>query len=84
MSGHLTWGPRPRFPLSPADRLQNAATKGKWPAFLGKVEDFVMFRRVLASLGLLVLVLTACDQQVLIAGPLTESGDYEVVRLVAE
>lgn len=43
-----------------------------------------MFRRVLASLGLLVLVLTACDQKVLIAGPVTESGDYEVVGLVAE
>jgi hypothetical protein len=48
------------------------------------VEDFVMFRRVLASLGLLVLALTACAQKVLIAGPLTESGDYEVVGLAAE
>lgn len=43
-----------------------------------------MFRRVLASLGFLVLVLTACDQQVLIAGPTADLGYYEVVGLVAE
>jgi len=48
------------------------------------MEVFVMFRRVLASLGLLVLVLTACDQQVLIAGPSSDPGHYEVVGLVAE
>jgi len=48
------------------------------------LEDFVMFRRVLASLGLLVLVLTACDQQVLIAAPSSDPGYYEVVGLVAE
>ena len=48
------------------------------------MEDFVMFRRVLASLGLLVLVLTACDQQVLIAGPSSDPGHYEVLGLVAE
>jgi hypothetical protein len=48
------------------------------------MEDFVMFRRVVASLGLLVLVLTACDQQVLIAGPYSDPGHYEVVGLVAE
>jgi hypothetical protein len=48
------------------------------------LEDFVMFRRVLASLGLLVLVLTACDQQVLIAAPSADPGHYEVVGLVAE
>jgi len=47
------------------------------------MEDFVMFRRVLASLGLLVLVLTACDQQILVAGP-SDPGHYEVVGLVAE
>jgi hypothetical protein len=35
---------------------------------------FVMFRRVLASLGPLVLILTACDQQVLIAGPSPDPG----------
>ena len=43
-----------------------------------------MFRRVLASLGLLVLVLAACDQQVLIAGSSPDPGHYEVVGLVAE
>jgi len=47
------------------------------------MEDFVMFRRVLASIGLLVLVLTACDQQILVAGP-SDPGHYEVVGLVAE
>ena len=43
-----------------------------------------MFRRVLASLGLLVLVLTACDQEILIASPSAEPSHYEVVGLVAE
>ncbi|WP_295141763.1 hypothetical protein [uncultured Reyranella sp.] len=43
-----------------------------------------MFRRIFASLGLLVLVLTACDQQVLIAGPSPDPGRYEIVGLVAE
>ena len=43
-----------------------------------------MFRRVLASLGLLVLVLTACDKQVLIAGPSSDPARYEAVGLVAE
>lgn len=64
--------------------MQNAATKSRKPAFLWQLEDFAMFRRVLASLGLLVLVLTACDQQVLIAGPSVDPGHYEVVGLVAE
>jgi len=40
-----------------------------------------MFRTMLISLGLLVVALTACDQQVLVAGP---SDHYEVVALVAE
>jgi hypothetical protein len=49
------------------------------------MEEFVMFRWVLASLGLFVLVLTACDQQqILIAGPSSDPGHYEVVGLVAE
>lgn len=43
-----------------------------------------MFRRVLVSLGLLVLVLSACDQQVLIAGPSADPSHYEVVGLVAD
>lgn len=43
-----------------------------------------MFRRVSASLGLLILVLTACDQHVLIAAPPSDPGHYEVVGLVAE
>lgn len=43
-----------------------------------------MFRRILASLGLLVVAVTACDQQVLIAGPSSDPGRYEVVGLVAE
>jgi len=43
-----------------------------------------MFRRIFASLGLLVLILTACDQQVLIAGPSPDPGRYEIVGLVAE
>jgi len=43
-----------------------------------------MFRRFLASLGLLALVLSACDQQVLIAGPSADPSNYEVVGLVAE
>ena len=43
-----------------------------------------MFRRVFASLGLLVLVLSACDQQVLVAAPSSDSGHYEVVGLVAD
>lgn len=43
-----------------------------------------MFRRVLMSLGALVLVLGACDQQVLIANPTADAGHYEVVALIAE
>lgn len=43
-----------------------------------------MYRTVRASLGLFVLVLTACDQQVLIAGPFPDSGRFEVVGLMAE
>jgi len=43
-----------------------------------------MFRRVFASLGLLVLILSACDQHVLVAAPSSDPGHYEVVALVAE
>ena len=43
-----------------------------------------MFRRAFASLGLLVLVLSACDQQVPVAGPSADPDHYEVVGLVAE
>ncbi len=43
-----------------------------------------MFRRVLASLGLLVLVLSACEQEVLIAGSSADRSHYEVVGLVAD
>lgn len=64
--------------------MPNAATKSQKPAFLSQLEEFAMFRRVLASLGLLVLVLTACDQQILVAGPTQDPGHYEVVGLVAE
>jgi hypothetical protein len=41
-----------------------------------------MFRIILMSLGILVVALSACDQQVLIAKP--SAGDYEVVALVAD
>jgi hypothetical protein len=64
--------------------MQNAATKSRKPAFLCQMEDLTMFRRVLASLGLLVLVLTACDQPVLLAAPSADPSHYEVVGLVAE
>ena len=77
-------GPRPCFPQSSTGKAQGSATEGREPAFLCQMEEFTMFRRVLASLGLLVLVLTACDQPVLIAGPATDPGHYEVVGLVAE
>ena len=77
-------GPRPCSPRSSTGKVQGAATKGREPAFLCQMEEFIMFRRILASLGLLVLVLTACDQQVLIAGPAKDPGHYEVVGLVAE
>lgn len=77
-------GSRLCFPRSSPGKVQGAATKPREPAFLCQMEEFVMFRRVLASLGLLVLVLTACDQQVLIAGPTKDPGHYEVVGLVAE
>ena len=40
-----------------------------------------MFRTILISLGILAVALSACDQQVLIAGP---SDRYEVVALIAE
>ncbi len=43
-----------------------------------------MFRQALASIGLLVLVLTACDQQVLVAGPADDPSHYEVVGLIAD
>ena len=64
--------------------MQIAATKSRKPAFLWQLEEFTMFRRVLASLGLLVLVLSACDQQVLVAGPSADPSHYEVVGLVAD
>lgn len=41
-----------------------------------------MWRKRLFSLGLLTVVLTACDSQLLIATP--DPSDYEVVSLVAE
>lgn len=43
-----------------------------------------MFRRALMSLGLLVMVLAACDQQLLIAKPVADPSDYEVVSLIAD
>ena len=43
-----------------------------------------MFRRIFTPLALLSPVLTACDQQVLIAGPSPDPGRYEIVGLVAE
>ena len=40
-----------------------------------------MFRTILISLGIMVVALSACEQQVLVAAP---SDHYEVVALVAE
>lgn len=41
-----------------------------------------MWRGFMTSLGLLALVLTACDPQVLIAKP--DPSDYEVMALTAD
>lgn len=43
-----------------------------------------MFRRVFASLGVLAPVLTACDQQVRVAGPSPDPGHDDVVGLVVD
>jgi hypothetical protein len=42
------------------------------------MESFAMFRRALASLGLLVMVLAACQPMV------GDPGAYEVVGLIAD
>ena len=41
-----------------------------------------MLRKFLISLGLSAVLSTACDPQLLIAGP--DPSDYEVVALIAE
>ncbi len=41
-----------------------------------------MWRKCLTSLGLSAILLTACDPQLLIAGP--DPSDYEVVALIAQ
>ena len=45
-------------------------------------KEAVMWRKCLISLGLLVIVLTACGPQLLIAKP--DPSDYEVVALIAQ
>lgn len=40
-----------------------------------------MWRKCLISLGLLGVAVTACDPQLLIAGP--DPSDYEVIALIA-
>jgi hypothetical protein len=45
------------------------------------MEEPAMLRRALISLGLLVLVLSACDPPRLIAPP---SSDYEIDALIAQ
>lgn len=40
-----------------------------------------MWRKCLISLGLLGIVVTGCDPQLLIAGP--DPSDYEVIALIA-
>ena len=44
--------------------------------------EAVMWRKCLSSLGLLGVVLTACDPDLLIAG--RDPSDYEVVALIAQ
>jgi hypothetical protein len=44
--------------------------------------EAVMLRKWLISLGLLSIVLTACDPQLLIAK--SDPSDYEVVALIAQ
>jgi hypothetical protein len=41
-----------------------------------------MWRKCLISLGLLAILVTGCDPQLLIARP--DPGDYEVVALIAQ
>lgn len=41
-----------------------------------------MWRKCLNSMGLLAILLTACDPELLIAGP--DPSDYEVVALIAQ
>jgi hypothetical protein len=43
-----------------------------------------MWHTYLISLGLLTLVLAACDPEVLIAKPSADPGSYDVVALMAE
>jgi hypothetical protein len=58
-----------------------AATPQANPAFF-QSREAVMWRIALMSLGILGIALSACDQDVQIAKPVT--GDYEVVALVAD
>lgn len=48
------------------------------PGVSSAMESFATFRRVLASLGLLVMVLTACQPVV------GDPGAYEIVGLIAD
>jgi hypothetical protein len=50
-------------------------------AFL-QPRETIMWRKCLISLGLLGVVLTACDPQLLLAT--SDPSDYEVVALVAQ
>ena len=43
-----------------------------------------MLRTFLISLGLLTMALAACDQEILIAKPVSDPGAYEIVALVAD
>jgi hypothetical protein len=43
-----------------------------------------MWRMALVTVGLLMMLVSACDQDVLIAKPSAGNGDYEVMALVAE
>jgi hypothetical protein len=50
-------------------------------AFLSLTEA-VMCRKCLISLGLLAIIVTACDPQLLVAG--RDPSDYEIVALIAQ
>jgi len=61
--------------------LPPAGNQSPEAAFLRLMEESAMLRRALISLGLLVLVLSACEPPRLMAPP---SSDYEIDALVAQ
>ena len=74
-------GPAPHRPDLRATKRPIIGNQLAPPAFLCRGRA-IMWRKCLISFGLLAIMLTACDPQLLIAT--TDPSDYEVVALIAQ